>query len=193
MTRKEKCTMLRLFLMNIAEKNHCIYLSSECNQECDGSGPCKKLHAELCSLLKALRYYGEDEPVTLSARSLYHHRFELSDPARFNPGCFVKCPEDAAEERWLANVIDGKEPYAQEKPDETPARATEELLASPVAELGLGVRACNAMMRYGTRTIGDLAQMSERDFMTVPGMTQSLYLKITNKLEPLGLYIHQDF
>lgn len=196
MTRKEKCTMLRLFLMNIAEKNNCIYLSSECDQECNCSGPCKKLNAELYWLLKEVRYYGEDEPVTLSARSLYARRFFFSDPDKFSPSYFIKCPEDAADESWLAHVIDWEtweKLHTQEEPDEEAARAMEELLAAPVTELDLGVRAFNTMMRYGTRTIGDLAQMSERDFMMVPEMNTTVFLEIKRKLEALGLYIQNDF
>lgn len=100
MTRTEKCTLLRLLYKNIAEENNIVFLSARCDQDCECSGYCRKLHAELDWLFAELDRIGLSE-CTVSARKLYEQIGQgLAYPENFDPNALFFVERKFSDDDW---------------------------------------------------------------------------------------------
>lgn len=66
-------------------------------------------------------------------------------------------------------------------------------LDSPLEEIGIAIRASNALYRFGIRTVGDLCDMTYHDILKVPKLGKTSIVKsILPSLHKYGLSLREE-
>ena len=76
---------------------------------------------------------------------------------------------------------------AEEKAQEQPVPEYKGVLATPIAELDISVRATNVCFANGIRTLGDLVKLTKEDFVRYRNGGKRTLAELSDLLEAKGL------
>ena len=173
MTGKEKCKLLKQIRKEIAESNGIVYLTAECTFEGECRGTCPKCDAEVRYLDDQLQQKAaRGEKVSLAGLSLDTYEGVVSP----------------AEDPFLSEDNTPNESTLIDGDLETMGKVA---LPMTIEELGLSVRAYNCLTRAGIKTVEDLTQMAEKDFVRVRNLGQKSKVEVIQKLHSLGFTLKE--